>query len=208
MHIIITDDHAIVRRGLIQLLLEEFPFAIIDEANDAEELVQKITTGKWDVAICDISMPGRSGIDVLQQIKKTVPAMPVLIMSMYPEDQYAIRAFRAGASGYLTKDTIHNNLIKAVQTVLSGKKFITSTIAEKMVSLLDDEGGKQPHENLSAREFEVFKLLVAGKSVSDIAEMLVISVTTVSTYRYRILEKMSMKSNADLIRYALEKKLG
>lgn len=208
MHILIADDHAIVRRGLKQLLFEEYPFAVIEEVDNAEGLVQKAIHGKWDVVICDINMPGRSGIDALQQIKKLVPGLPVLILSMYPEDQYALRAFKAGASGYLAKETVHYNLINAMQKVLSGKKFITSTIAEKMVSTLDEDGGKLPHEYLSNREFEVFKLLVSGKSVSTIAELLSVSVTTVSTYRSRILQKMGLKSNADIIKYALDNKIG
>lgn len=207
IHILIADDHAIIRRGLKQLLLEEYPFAIIEEADNAEELIQKAISSKWDVVISDISMPGRSGIDALQQIKKSVPHLPVLIMSMYPEEQYAIRAFKAGASGYLAKETIHYNLINAVQKVLSGKKFITQTIAEKMANSIIDEREKPLHEYLSNREYQVFILLTAGKSASEIAEQLSINATTVSTYRSRILEKMGMKSNAELIRYALEKKL-
>ena len=208
MHILIADDHAIVRRGLKQLLLEEYPFAIIEEAGAAEALIQKVILNKWDVVICDISMPGRSGIDALQQIKKEAPDLPVLIMSMYPEDQYAIRAFKAGASGYLAKETVHYNLINAVKKVLTGKKFITPAIAEKMANSFSEEKKKQSHEYLSNREYEVFILLASGKSASSIAEQLSISITTVSTYRSRILEKMGMKSNADIIRYTLEKKLG
>ncbi len=207
IHVLIADDHAIVRRGLIQILLEEYPSAIIEEAGDAEELIKKTILKKWDIVICDINMPGRSGIDALLQIKQSVPDLPVLIISMYSEDQYALRAFKAGASGYLGKETVHFNLIKAVQTVLSGKKFITPSIAEKMANSFDDERKKQAHENLSNREFEVLKLLASGKSASAIAVQLSISITTVSTYRARILEKMQMKSNAELIRYALEAKL-
>jgi DNA-binding NarL/FixJ family response regulator len=207
MNILIADDHAIIRRGLKQLLLEEYPFAIIEETGNAEELVQKAVLGKWDVVICDINMPGRSGIDALQQIKQEVPGLPVLIMSMYPEDQYAMRAFKAGASGYLAKDTVHYDLVNAVQKVLSGKKFITSAIAEKMANSFDEESEKQAHESLSNRELEVFILLASGKPVSAIAEKLSLNVTTVSTYRVRIMEKMKMRSNADLIRYALENKL-
>lgn len=207
LHILIADDHAIVRRGLKELLLEEYPSAIFGEAENADELIQKVKEKKWDLVICDINMPGRSGIDALQEIKQIVPGLPVLIMSMYSEDQYSLRAFKAGASGYLGKETVHYNLIKAVQTVLKGRKFITPSIAEKMVSTLDDIKEKQPHEYLSNREFEVLKLLASGKSVSSIAETLSVSITTVSTYRARILEKMRMTSNAELIRYMLEKKL-
>ena len=207
MNILIADDHAIVRKGLTQLLLEQYPFAIIEEAGNAEELLQKVILGKWDVVICDISMPGRSGIDVLSQIKQLVPGLPVLIMSMYSEDQYALRAFKAGASGYLGKETIHYNLLKAVERILAGKKFITPSIAEKLATSFRNDDRKQAHEYLSNREFEVFKLLAAGKSVSDIADQLSLNATTISTYRTRIMEKMKMKSNADIIRYALENDL-
>ncbi|MEK7226614.1 MAG: response regulator transcription factor [Bacteroidota bacterium] len=207
LRILIADDHAIVRKGLKELLMDEYSSAVIGEVNNVEELLREAVRKKWDLVICDISMPGRSGIDALQELRQLVPALPVLIMSMYSEDQYALRAFKAGAFGYLGKETVHYSLIKAVQTVLKGKKFITTSIAEKMVSALDEERKKQPHEYLSNREFEVLKLLASGKSVSSIAKALAVSMTTVSTYRARILEKMNMKSNAELIRYMLEKKL-
>ncbi len=207
LHILIADDHGIVRRGLKELLLEEFPTAIIEEAENADELLRLSGQKKWDLVISDINMPGRSGIDALHQIRHEFPGIPVLIMSMYSEDQYALRAFKAGAAGYLAKETVHYNLAKAVKDVLSGKKFITPAIAEKMAGFLGEESTKQPHEQLSNREFEVFKLLTAGKSATAIAELLAVSTTTVSTYRARILDKMKMQSNADLIRYAVEKNL-
>ncbi|MBI5858522.1 MAG: response regulator transcription factor [Sphingobacteriales bacterium] len=207
LRILIADDHAIVRRGISQLLLEEYPAVFIGEAGTAEELLKMVMQKKWSLVICDINMPGRSGIDALQQIKQMEPSLPVLIMSMYSEDQYAMRAFKAGAAGYLGKETVHFNLINAIKTVLSGRKFITHSIAEKMVSSLETANRELPHEYLSNREFEVMKLLASGKSVSAIAESLSVSITTVSTYRSRILEKMNMKSNAELVRYALEQKL-
>jgi DNA-binding NarL/FixJ family response regulator len=207
IRILIADDHAIVRRGLKQLLLEQYPSAKIEEVADAEGLINKAVQGDWDVVICDLSMPGRSGLDALRQIKQSAPSLPVLIMSMHPEDQYALRVLKAGASGYLGKETIHDELIQAIQTVLLGKKFITPSIAERLADAFDSDNGLQPHEVLSDREFDVFKLLATGKSVSEIAAQLSLSVTTVSTYRARIMEKMSMKSNADLTRYALEKNL-
>jgi DNA-binding NarL/FixJ family response regulator len=207
MRILIADDHAIVRRGLKQLLLEEYPSAIVEEVGDAEDLVKEVINKKWDVVICDLSMPGRSGIDALQQIKQIVPDLPVLIMSMHPEDQYALRVLKAGASGYLGKETIHDDLIKAIQKVLLGKKFITPSIAEKLANAFDEDSEKQVHEHLSDREFEVFILLASGKSTSAIAKQLSLSTTTVSTYRNRIMEKMGMRSNVELARYALEKKL-
>ena len=207
IRILIADDHAIVRRGLRQLLLEEYPSADIKEVGDAEELVVEALSNEWDVVICDLSMPGRSGLDALRQIKQASPKLPVLIMSMHPQDQYALRVLKAGASGYLGKDSIHEELIKAVQTVLLGKKFITPSIAERLAVAFETDSEEQRHELLSDREFDVFKLLASGKSVSEIAAQLSLSVTTVSTYRSRILEKMNMRSNAELTRYAIEKKI-
>jgi len=207
IRILIADDHAIVRKGLIQILLEEYPTAKIAEVEDAEQLIHKAVTEEWEVVICDLSMPGRSGLDALHQLKQVSPRLPVLIMSMHPEDQYALRVLKAGASGYLGKDTIHDDLIKAIQTVMLGKKFITPSIAEKLADAFNTDSDLLMHETLSDREFDVLKLLASGKSVSEIAEQLLLSVTTVSTYRSRIMKKMSMHSNADLTRYALEKGL-
>jgi DNA-binding NarL/FixJ family response regulator len=207
IRVLIADDHAIVRKGLKQLLLEEYPTAKIEEVGDAESLMLKVMNGEWDVVICDMNMPGRSGLDALHQIKQAAPGLPVLIMSMYPEDQYALRVLKAGASGYLGKETIHDELIKAIQTVLLGRKFITPSVAEKLADAFNTGTDQLPHEFLSDREFDVFKQLASGKSVSEIAEQLSLSVTTVSTYRARIMEKMNMRSNAELTRYAIEKKL-
>jgi DNA-binding NarL/FixJ family response regulator len=207
IRILIADDHAIVRKGLKQLLLEEYPSAVIVEAENAEQLVVEAIRNEWDVVVCDLSMPGRSGLDALQQIKQSSPNLPVLIMSMYPEEQYALRVLKAGASGYLGKETIHDDLIKAIQTVMLGKKFITPSVAERLADVFKSDPNQQLHESLSNREFDVFKLLASGKSVSEIASQLSLSVTTVSTYRARILEKMQMRSNADLTRYAIEKSL-
>ncbi len=205
--ILIADDHAVVRKGLKQILVEEYPSAIIGEVADAESLLAQVMKEDWTLVICDMNMPGRSGLDALIQIKQFAPQLPVLIMSMYPEDQYALRVLKAGASGYLSKDNIHDDIIRAVQTVQLGKKFITPSIAEKLVSALGEDTSLQAHETLSDREFDVFKLLATGKAVSDIATQLSLSATTVSTYRSRIMEKMSMHTNADLTRYAIEKKL-
>lgn len=207
LKILIADDHAIVRKGLKQLLLEEYPSATIGEVADTEGLIKQVISNGWNIVICDMNMPGRSGLDALIHIKQLAPDLPVLIMSMYPEDQYALRVLKAGASGYLQKESIHDDIIKAVQTVQLGKKFITPSIAEKLADAFHNNNNKQPHELLSDREFDVFKLIASGKSVSDIASQLSLSTTTVSTYRSRILEKMGIRSNADLTRYALEKKL-
>lgn len=207
MRILIADDHAIVRKGLRQLLLEEYPLAVIEEVSDAEGLINKVMMEKWDIVICDLSMPGRSGLDALRQIKQSSPSLPVLIMSMHPEDQYALRVLKAGASGYLSKDSIHDELMSAIKTAMLGKKFITPSVAEKLAEAIDADSDRPAHELLSDREFDVFKLLASGKSVSEIASQLSLSITTVSTYRSRILEKMGIRSNAEMTRYALEKKL-
>lgn len=207
LRILIADDHTVVRKGLRQILLDEFPTAVIKEVADAEELIMKVMTEKWDVVVSDLSMPGRSGLDALQQIKLSFPDLPVLILSIHPEEQYALRALKAGASGYLSKDTAPDELVKAVQKVLLGKKYISQSIAEKLANTFSAEAEQSPHEKLSDREFDVMKLLANGKSVSDIAEMLSLSVTTVSTYRARVMSKMDLKSNSDLTKYAIEHSL-
>lgn len=208
IHILIADDHAIVRKGLTQLIKDEFPNAYIAGVSDSESLISKLAEEQhWDIVICDLTMPGRSGLDALRQIKQIYPSLPVLIMSMHAEDQYALRALKAGAAGYLGKDNIHEDIIKAIRTVLLGKRFITPTVAEKLAQAFESDANQMPHEKLSDREFDVFKLLATGKPVSDIADQLCLSVTTVSTYRARVLEKMNLKSNADLTRYALNNNL-
>jgi DNA-binding NarL/FixJ family response regulator len=207
MKILVADDHAIVRKGLKQILLDEYPFGEIEECSNTEELLSKAIDGRWDVIISDISMPGRSGLDALRQIHEAHPRVPVLILSMHPEEQYAIRALKAGASGYCSKDLAHDELVNAVRRVISGRKYITPTLAETLAAQLEQETQADPHKCLSDREFEVFKLLAGGKSVSEIAESLRLSATTISTYRSRILTKMNLKTNSDLTRYALENKL-
>jgi len=187
--------------------VEDYPTAIIEEVSNVESLIALVVKGEWDLIISDISMPGRSGLEALQQIKEINPRIPVLIMSMHPEDQYALRVFKAGASGYLSKDAVHEELMTAIRLIRNGRKFITPSIAEKLAGALDTDADKEPHEYLSNREFDVLKMLAGGKSISEIAEQLSLSATTVSTYRARILEKTGMKTNADLTRYALEKKL-
>ena len=207
MRILIADDHSIVRKGLKQILVEEFPFATIEETGDAEGLVKKALSQDWDIVITDLSMPGRSGLDAINQIKQQHPKLPILILSMYPEEQYAMRVLKSGASGYLSKDMAQEELVNAVKKVLSGKKYITPTLVEKLALQLGQENVGAPHEQLSDREFDVLKLLAAGKSVSEIAALMSLGSTTISTYRARIMDKMSLKSNADLTRYALENKL-
>src|SRR3984893_18606111 len=159
LRILIADDHAIIRKGLKQILFEEYPSAIIEEVNDAEEVIKKTISHEWDIIICDLSMPGRSGLDVVQQVKQNCPRLPVLILSIHPEEQYAIRVLKAGAAGYLSKEAATEELIKAVQRVLQGRKYVSSAIAEKMATELDQDTTKPPHEVLSDREFEVFKMI-------------------------------------------------
>ncbi len=207
LRILIADDHTVVRRGLRQILTEEFLAAHIVEVADADELFGRVLKEEWDVVITDISMPGRSGLEVLQQIRQLYPRLPVLVLSVHPEDQYAIRVMRSGASGYLNKDSAPEELVKAIHRLLLGKKYITPSLAEKLAETLDQDADRPLHEGLSDREFEVMKMLAAGMAVGDIAEKLVLSPTTVSTYRARVLQKMNAKTNADLTRYAMEHKL-
>ena len=208
LRILIADDHTVVRKGLRQILLEEFPSAEITETADAAALFMKVLKEEWDVVITDISMPDKSGLEVLQQIRRDQPRLPVLILSAHSEDQYAIRALKAGASGYLCKDAASDELVIAIRRILMGKKYITSSLAEKLAFHLDQDDSDRPaHETLSDREFEVMKFLASGKVVSEIASQLCLSVTTISTYRARILTKMNMKTNYDLTRYAMENNL-
>jgi DNA-binding NarL/FixJ family response regulator len=204
---LIADDHTVVRKGLKQILLEAFPSALVEEVTDAEGMLKMVFTQNWDVVISDISMPGRSGLEVLQQVKQHYPKLPVLILSVHSEDLYALRVLKSGAAGYLNKDSAPEQLVAAVNRVMQGKKYITPAIAEKLANSLDQDMEKSSHEYLSDREFEVLKLLAAGRAVSDIATRLSLSVTTISTYRARIMTKMSLKTNAELTLYAIENKL-
>jgi len=206
MRILIADDHLVVRKGLKQILNEEFQRSEIVDVPNAEELIAKVMSSQWDVVICDMTMPGRSGLDALQQIKQIAPDLPVLILSFHPEEHYALRALKAGASGYISKGSATEELVKAIQTVLLGKKYISENVADRLASTLSKKD-KLPHELLSDREFDVMKLLAGGKSVSEIAEILSLSVTTISTYRARVMSKMNLKSNSDLTKYAIENNL-
>jgi len=208
MHIIIADDHALIRKGLKHILMEEFPSAQIDETGDAEDVIKKSFQHHWDIVVCDLSMPGKSGLDVVLHMKQHFPKTPVLILSMYPEEQYAIRALRTGAAGYLSKDSAPEELVKAVHRVLLGRRYISVSLADKLAGELEqDAHTKAPHELLTHREFGIFQLIADGKSITAIAEQLSISISTVSTYRSKILTKMNLRSNAELTRYALENKL-
>lgn len=207
IRILVADDHTVVRRGLRQILLEGFPGALVEDVGDAEDLIKNVIKSQWDVVISDLSMPGRSGLDALQQIKQLHPNLPVLILSIHSEEQYALRVLKSGASGYLSKDMAPDELVNAVKTVMLGKKYITSAVAEKLAATLDQDRNRPLHEFLSDREFNVLKMIAAGRSVSEIAESLFLSVTTVSTYRSRIMAKMNLKNNAELTLYSMEHKL-
>jgi len=207
LKVLIADDHEIVRRGVKQILQEEFAFAHIEEAGDAGSLINLATSGKWDIIVSDLAMPGGGGLEALRQIHRQAPEVPVLILSIYPEEQYALRVIKAGAAGYLNKDAAPEELINAIRKILSGKKYITSDVAQQLSSSMHQLSELSLHELLSKREFNVFKLLAEGMSISEIANQLSLGATTVSTYRSRILTKMNKKNNADLIQYAIENKL-
>lgn len=198
--IIIADDHSFVRLGLIQILKDEYPSAEIKEAEDGEVLVKEVMKQHWDIVISDLDMPGRSGLEALEQIKLIQPNLPVIILSIYSEDLYAVRALKAGAAGYLNKNAAPYELIKAIERIRLGKKYITPEIAEKLLEQ-QDEG--KAHERLSNRELEIFKMLAMGKTITQISETLSLALTTISTHRSHILEKMGLSSNAELTRYAI-----
>lgn len=201
--ILIVDDHAVVRQGLRQILAPELPGARIDEAGNADEALGLVLKHHYDLIMLDISMPGRSGLELLRDIKYQKPDLPVLILSVHPEDQMGIRLLKAGASGYVTKDCAPDELIRAVRKVLAGGRYVSDTLAERLVLDIQTDSGKPPHELLSDREYEVLCAIARGKSVSEIARDLSLSVKTVSTYRSRILEKMRMRTNAELTHYAV-----
>ena len=207
MNILIGDDHSIVRKGLRAILLDAFPNAHIEEANDGVEILKKVLKKKWSIIISDISMPNKSGLEVLKEIKQISPKTPVLILSVHSPDQYAVRTLKAGASGYLTKESAPEELVKIVKHILSGHKYISPEIAEILVDYHADEHGLALHETLSDREFEVLKLIASGKTISEIGSTLTLSINTISTYRSRILEKMKMKTNAELTKYAVTNNL-
>jgi len=207
IRILVADDHAVVRKGVKQILAEVEDMTVIDEAQSGSETLQKIMEQEYDVVLLDISMPGRGGLEVLEDIKTLCPKLAVLILTMHPEEQYAIRALRAGAKGYLTKASAPQELIGAIRKVAGGGKYVTSSLAEKLADELEGVTDKLPHERLSNREHQVMLMLAEGKSVSGVADQLCLSVKTISTYRARVLSKMGMKKNAELTLYAVHNKL-
>ena len=203
MNILIGDDHGVVRKGLRMILTEAYPHAFIQEAVDGADLIKKIDEKKWTVIISDITMPGRSGLEIVKFVNEYYPKIPILILSVHAPEHYAVRTFKAGASGYLTKESAPEELVKAIEQVLVGKKYVTPDIAELLIQYHVDENIEEPHKMLSDREMEVFVLIARGKKITDIAEELSLSVNTISTYRTRILEKMHMSSNAEIAKYVI-----
>jgi two-component system invasion response regulator UvrY len=204
---LIADDHAVVRQGLIQILGNIPEITVGGEAINGQEVLDKVRAEAWDVVILDISMPDRSGLDILKQLKAERPKLPVLVLSMHSEDQYALRALKAGASGYLTKASAPDELVKAIRKVVSGGRYVGSCLAERLAFELGADSSKLPHETLSDREFQVLRLIASGKSVTEIAAELSLSSKTISTYRVRLLQKMNLKTNAEMMHYAMQNHL-
>jgi two-component system, NarL family, invasion response regulator UvrY len=200
---LIVDDHPIVRAGLKQILYENSGKFLCEEAQDGHEFFFKVKYNDYDLILLDIAMPKINGLDCLKIIRKEYPDIPILIISMYPEEQYAIRALKAGAAGYLTKQSAADELLMAIGKVLSGRKYVSSSLAEKLASQLEKQSHFQPHEKLSDREYQVLRLIASGKTATIIADELCLSIKTVSTYRARILEKMNLKNSAELTHYAI-----
>jgi len=206
VRLIVVDDHAIVRRGIVQVLSEHPDVQIVAEANDYASLRAELKKhGEPDVLVMDVGLPGKNGIDILKALREDHPRLKVLMVSMYPEDQYAVRAFRAGAFGYLNKASAPEKLLEALSQVIAGKKYVTPEIAQALIeSLSAPEDSGSPHEKLSDREFQTLKMIASGQRLADIADALALSPKTVSVYRARILEKMGMSNNAELTHYAIK----
>lgn len=207
IRVLVADDHPIVREGLRQILSDTDDIIIVGEADSGQAVLEFTTAHHYDVILLDISMPGRDGLEVLRELKQQKPKLPVLILSMYPEEHYAVRVLRGGASGYLTKSSAPDELISAIRKVASGRKYISPNLAERLTYELDRDSDRPIHEVLSDREYQVMHMIAIGRSVKEIAEELELSVKTVSTYRARILTKMNMKNNAEIVLYAVQNKL-
>ncbi len=205
--VLIADDHALVRDGLRHILLSASGFEVAGEASDGVTTIAMVRSTVADVLVLDLSMPGRNGVDLIKQIKEEKPALRILILTMHAEQQYAVRAFKAGASGYLTKESASAELVAAVTKVAAGGVYVSLTMAERLAQTLNEPAGNLPHQRLSDREFDVFRRMAAGETITEIAQALSVSVKTVSTYKTRILEKMQMPHEAALVRYAVRNKL-
>ena len=204
LRILIADDHAIVRQGLKQVLLEEFQQATIVETSTGQGVLEMVQAQPWNILILDIHLPDKNGVEVLKEVKMVKPDLPVVVLSLSPEDQYGIRVLRAGGSGYLTKESAPEELVTAVKKVIGGGRYVSSNLAEQLAASIAPQANAPSHQSLSDRELEVLEYLGSGKTVTDIADTLALSVKTVSTYRSRLLEKLQLKTTADLIRYAYE----
>lgn len=207
IRILVADDHPIVRKGLVQIVEEVADLAVTGEASDSATVLQTVESTPCDVVLLDLGMPGVGGLELIREIRKARHAPAVLVLSVHPEERYGLRALKAGAAGYLTKESAPDLLIEAIRKIHSGKKYITPTLAELMATDLGDDTKGQPHESLSDREFQVLRMLASGKTVSTIAEELNLSVKTVSTYRSRLLRKMRLKNNTELAHYAIRREL-
>lgn len=207
IRILVVDDHPLVLRGLKQVLSSEPDMEVSGEAQTAYEALEIAGKGRFDIVVLDISLPDRSGLGVLDELKGRHHGLSVLVLSSFPEEQFALRAFRSGASGYVTKKSAPEELVKAIRKIASGGKYVSQSLAEKLASVIAMDGGEPPHEELSSREFQIMSLIAAGKTTGEIADALCLSASTVGTYRSRILEKMKMKNNAEIVRYAVENNL-
>jgi DNA-binding NarL/FixJ family response regulator len=205
--VLIADDHEIVRHGLRDILTTRLGKVAVSEAKDAGEAINLLIKQDWDLVLLDINMPGRSGLEVLEQARRLRPKTPVLVLTSYPEEQFALRAFKLGASGYITKQSVTDELITAVQRVLAGGRYVTASLAERLASCLGDTPDQAPHESLSQRELQVLRLIAVGKSIKGTADELALSEKTVATYRARIAEKAGLKTNVEIARYALKQGL-
>lgn len=204
--VLVADDHAIVRQGLKLILSEEFDSLVLGEACNGRELLRLVEQDAWDIVVLDITLSDRNGLDILKDLKLQHPKLPVLILSMHSEDQFAVRSLKAGASGYMTKENVPEELVKAIKKVLGGGRYVSATLAEKLAFELDGQD-RPPHETLSDREYQVLRMIASGRTVTEIAEELMLSVKTISTYRTRVLEKLRMKNNAELTHYAIKNSL-
>lgn len=207
MKILIADDHAIVREGLKQIVSDSFTFAKVDEAENGFDVIEKCNSTDYDVVIIDISMPGKNGLDTLKELRIDKPKLPILILSVHDEEQYGIRALKAGASGFIPKHSDPETFKDAITKVTNGKRYLSEKLVEKLAANLDDLGNLPLHEKLSDREFQVFQFIADGKTIKDISEELHLSNKTISTYRARILEKLDLKNYSEIIRYAIEHKI-
>ncbi len=204
---LLADDHAVVRRGLREMLAEEFPDAIFGEAATAQETLEQSWRQPWDLVILDITMPGRSGLDVLQDLRAAQPKTPVLVQSMHAEDQFAMRVFKNGAAGYITKDSLADELLRAVRRVLEGGRYVSDSLAEKLAGFLSADTTRPGHELLSDREFQILRMLARGQAIKEIGAELSLSIKTISTYRARVLQKLNVRTNSELVQYAMREGL-